>query len=89
MKDEKTELNKKNVLSNLKGKTGTLKIQTDSTDTISYNYTFKIVDGKAVSGVYNTFFEGEYSNQEKSTNVEKFEEELHKLLSYPLYIKSI
>ena len=69
------------VMNNLKDKSGRLFIQTDKTDSISYHYEFIIKDGKVESGVYKTFFAGEYKDQKTEDAVSKPEDTLKELLT--------
>lgn len=77
---EEIDPRKNIVINNLKDRSGHLRIQTDTTDTIDYHYDFEIVNGIAVKGVYSTFFAGEYRDREEKKELKNSQDELEKLL---------
>ena len=55
-------------------KNGTITVKAPSTETFSQYWEFQVKDGKIVSGKYNTYFQGEYSDKTTSDDIKNPEE---------------
>ena len=64
---------------------GTITITAPSTDTFSQYWTFTVENGKIVSGVHNTYFQGEYRDRRTQDPIKDLEETYAKISTISSY----